>query len=740
GKLTLQSPGAADEYVVLDNQTLIQWAGYNTTDMKIYYSLNGGGSWTYIKTIPDPVGSTTTYWDVNMPQECTNEARIKINATANEAINDTSSDFYLIESFDVTYPENGTVLVANQTYSINWTRVSALALANVTIYFDNGTGNYTQLFGGNVTNNGTHLWQVPTDVIATNCKIRVQSPIYANNSNQSFPDFTIRGDLDLSYPDGGNQLDAGSTYPVNWSYIGPIENVTIQYSANGTGGPWSNLTDSTAASPGTWNWTIDPNITLSTSARIKVFDKDQPLSEDISLSNFTVKGALRVTYPNASDIFLYTGSSYNITWNKYGSINTVNISYSNSSNDGPWKPVAYNVNASNQSFEWTVPDDIGNALRVNVTDTQNPTVWNMSSYNFSVVGNLVLNKPNTGEPDWVVDTVVQINWTPQGNWSTVKIEGSTNGFIDENETFTINASLPAGTGGQLQTYNWTVEDYISDTFRVRVSDTDGVRANYTVNTSDGNFSIVGNLTVVTPNTNVTWYAGDNPILQWYANGTVGNVDIRLWDGLSWHVVVNNTTTGGSGIGAGSYSGWTIPLDIKSENCRINVTDETDSTVFDSSDVDFSIRPFINVTSPVNEQNVYVLSNNSELIQWTITGTTVDFVDIWYDTEGGTGGYPYQIASRVAAAQGNYTWNNVPQRASNDVRVKVVDNTTGIPANTTVYGESASFNILGKLTLQSPGAADEYVVLDNQTLIQWAGYNTTDMKIYYSLNGGGSWTY
>ena len=27
-----------------------------------------------------------------------------------------------------------------------------------------------------------------------------------------------------------------ATYPINWTYIGPIKNVTIQYSTNGTKG------------------------------------------------------------------------------------------------------------------------------------------------------------------------------------------------------------------------------------------------------------------------------------------------------------------------------------------------------------------------------------------------------------------------------------------------------------------------------------------------------------------------
>ena len=79
---------------------------------------------------------------------------------------------------------------------------------------------------------------------------------------------------------------------------------------------------------------------------------------------------------------------YNITWNKYGSIQYVNIYYSNNSTNGPWKTVALNVIGSNQTHPWVVPDDIGNNLRVNVSDASNPNVYNLSSYDFKIIGSI----------------------------------------------------------------------------------------------------------------------------------------------------------------------------------------------------------------------------------------------------------------------------------------------------------------------------------------------------------------
>jgi hypothetical protein len=462
----------------------------------------------------------------------------------------------------------------------------------------------------------------------------VQSPINANNNNESSPAFTIRGNLTLTNPSTGTESwDAGNTYPINWSYIGPVQNVTIQYCANGTlGSPWINLTDSTGALNGTWNWTISSSTELSTKASIKIFDRDQPLSESIS-QNFTIKGALRVDAPNATGIVLRVSDPYNINWTKFGAIQYVNISYSNNSTAGPWKTIANNILAVNQTYPWTIPDDISNAARVKVMDVDNPAVTNTSSNDFKIVGNLQVNAPVDGDK-WIVDTTRSINWTPTGNFTNVTIIASKDNFATN---WTINESVPAGTSGVLQTYNYVVDDYISDTVKVRVYDGNATRSSLVLANSTGNTSIKGKVTVTAPPLNTTLYANQTyQYIEWTTNGTIGNVTIRLWDGTGWYAAnITNSTCSGpgcSGKGASTYT-WQLPLDVKHETCKINITDESDVSVFNES-VNFHIRPKINVTSPVLDQNVKVATNYPGLIQWNITGTTVSFVDIKYDTDNG----------------------------------------------------------------------------------------------------------
>ena len=373
GRLDVTQPIGGENWTAFVNSSVIKW---NATGVSIlcdvWYSANSGTNWNYIKTVNiNTDGPGQTFWDANFSYPVTNNGRIKINSTLDDNVNGSSAaDFNLIASLDVINPENGTVWVSNNTYPINWTTLGGInALGNVTLWFYNNSS-WSQIGSGNITNTGNYSWQAPTDVISTDCKVKVQSPINTNNNNESSPSFTVKGNLTLTNPTTGSESwDAGSKYPINWTYLGPIHNITIQYCANGTlGAPWINLTDATPAVNGTWNWTIAADTELSTGkAAIKIFDHDQPLSESLS-KNFTIKGALRVDTPNATGIVLNVGQNYNITWTKFGNIQYVNITYSNNSTAGPWKTIINNVVASNQTYQWQVPDDIGNTLRVNVTD------------------------------------------------------------------------------------------------------------------------------------------------------------------------------------------------------------------------------------------------------------------------------------------------------------------------------------------------------------------------------------
>jgi len=79
--------------------------------------------------------------------------------------------------------------------------------------------------------------------------------------------------------------------------------------------------------------------------------------------------------------------------------------------------------ATDQSYNWTVPDLIGDNLAIEVRDKDNPSVSAKSTAPFGIKGSITVDYPNATSGNWTVDSPENISWTPTGTYpSNVKIE------------------------------------------------------------------------------------------------------------------------------------------------------------------------------------------------------------------------------------------------------------------------------------------------------------------------------
>jgi len=349
--------------------------------------------------------------------------------------------------------------------------------------------------------------------------------------------------------------------------------------------------------------------------------------------------------------------NYTINWTKGGNIQNINITYSNQSGaDGTWVYVS-TQNASNATWNWSVPDDIGNNLRINITDTTNPEVTNFSANNFMIVGKLNLAYPDGGELFRVGDTF-NITWTYNGTFSNISIIGSWNDFAT-GSNFTINATVPTVN----KNYTWPVEDYISNTTKVRIFDKNTSRSDYTIDQSSSYFNITGNLSVVYPNGSEILYANESTNLEWSTLGSVGNVSLRIRVGPTWYTITENASSS-------PYINWQVFYNITNESCRLNVTSVNDSRVSDESDAVFAIRPKFNVTSPQENEYLSIYTNYPNKINWSFNGT-VGYVDIvCLINATGTNDTNYTIARFINATTAKpYTWYIDNTTTTNNAKIE-----------------------------------------------------------------------
>jgi endonuclease/exonuclease/phosphatase family metal-dependent hydrolase len=101
-------------------------------------------------------------------------------------------------------------------------------------------------------------------------------------------DFLIPGDtttasVTVSSPNGGESWAGASSHAITWTASG-VTNVKLEYTLNGS--TWTVITSSTAASTGSYTWTV-PN-SASTAAKVRVSDAANSAVTDSSNAAFTI--------------------------------------------------------------------------------------------------------------------------------------------------------------------------------------------------------------------------------------------------------------------------------------------------------------------------------------------------------------------------------------------------------------------------------------------------------------------
>ncbi|MFL5350804.1 MAG: lamin tail domain-containing protein [Hyalangium sp.] len=101
-------------------------------------------------------------------------------------------------------------------------------------------------------------------------------------------DFLIPGDttsasVTVSSPNGGESWAGGSSHSITWTSSG-VTNVKVEYTLDGS--TWTVITSSTAASTGSYAWTVPSSAT--TAAKVRVSDASNSAVTDTSNAAFTI--------------------------------------------------------------------------------------------------------------------------------------------------------------------------------------------------------------------------------------------------------------------------------------------------------------------------------------------------------------------------------------------------------------------------------------------------------------------
>ncbi|MGL5889209.1 MAG: hypothetical protein ACRC3B_04955, partial [Bacteroidia bacterium] len=427
-----------------------------------------------------------------------------------------------------------------------------------------------------------------------------------------------------------------------------------------------------------------------------------------------------VTAPNGGEIWP-SCTQRTISWTATSTSGFYNVDYS--TNGGvTWASIATFLNATNLS--WTVPNVQSTQCLIRVYDSYNITIVDQSNAVFTINAAVRVTAPNGGE-SWQVGNPAtqQITWVASGTSSFVTIDYS----IDAGNSWTVISNSVSATSGS---FTWTIPNTPSSQCLVRVRDNN---TPCMADISDNLFTIVAptpQITVTSPNTPVTWYVGYSNTIQWtsqYVTNPFVAIDYSTDGGATWTVITTSTNN------SGSYN-WTVP-NTPSSQARVRVKDAANPTIFDISNVNFTIAvpvPTITISSPNGGEtwNSCLTYN----ISWSNTFVTSNF-NIEYSVNNGASWAV--IVNNISSS--SYTWsvpNNIATSGQCLIRVSSSTNSTVFDVSNATF----TINQVQYVAITSPNGGESWQIGNPATQnITWAFSGTTNVfRIEYSTDNGVNW--
>lgn len=379
----LTSPNGGENWEVGTDHPVTWDSTGSLGAVRLEYSTDNGGSWSYIIDSTDNDGSHL--WTI--PDAVSTQCLVRISEASDGDPTDMSDGTFSIiavgaDSLTLTYPNGGESFTGGDRETITWTFTGG-GVANVQLAYSIDNGSTWITITGSTANDGSYAWTVP-GTPSTNCRVRVGDATDNDPVSQSNAVFTISEDprppeINLTNPNGGSYRIL-SRVNITWTSVGDISNVRLEFSSD-AGTTWENI-EATTTNDGTYSWTV-PN-KPSTQCLIRVSDAADGDPSDVSSSFFTIElppPGLTITSPVGGE-YLKVGSVHDITWISFQVVGNVKIEYST---DGKvtWSTITGST-TNDESYPWTVPNAPSSTCFVRISEAADGDPLTVSPSPFTI--------------------------------------------------------------------------------------------------------------------------------------------------------------------------------------------------------------------------------------------------------------------------------------------------------------------------------------------------------------------
>lgn len=703
--INLTSPNGGESWIGNTNHN-ITWTSQNIPLVNLEYSIDSGLTWQSIATNVNNTGSYN--WQVPLP--ASTHCFVKVISANNTSVSDVSNAQFEIQFVpvyvDLTSPNTALTFLIGTTQQITW---QSMFVSNVNIEYSIDAGsNWISIVSNNTSVDGynSYNWTVP-NTPSNLCLIRISDASNANTNDVSQSAFYIVDPyLEVVQPNGGEVLDGGTYYYINWTGYINANYVKLEYSTN-NGGAWNTIATNLYHYNGynnSYNWFIT-NVN-SANCRIRVSQVSNPAVSDESNNTFTINANtsnITIAQPNGGEI-LNGGVTYAIQWNASFTSGYYNVRFSNN-NGTSWINLASNI-SNNGYFNWLVPNQAESNCLIRINDVQDTNIFDVSDASFTIVEtnpsvtNVV---PNGGE-------VLTVGNYAAITWNSVLVNNVDILFSsDGGNTY----STIVSNHNNINYYNWLVPNVISTNCVIKVR---AAGSSTLFDVSDASFAIelgTPSLTLLSPNGGESFLANTpGHVIKWAGTG-IGNsikLEYSIDGGTNWIVII------GSFASANNIYYWFTP-NLVSTQCLVRVSSNTNTALTDVSDAEFAIissTPTLTINTPNGGE--YLNQGYWYNISWT--RNNVPLVNLSYSDNNGATWNP--LLNAVNAD--NYYWN-VPAISSTQCLIKVEKSGAGAA----LEDQSDALFTIGPVLPNANG-----IVIDSINPLPFCKLDT--VYVYYTASG------
>ncbi|MBU1677608.1 MAG: hypothetical protein KKD86_01935 [Bacteroidetes bacterium] len=706
----------------------ITWSSSGIDSVKIEFTSNGGNTWS---TITDSLSSSGSY-DWNVPNINSTQAKVRVRDYKDGDPSSESNSTFSIKqagSLSLTKPTSGEVWMAGETYRIEWTSDNVekvkIEYTTTNAIYDPEATYFDDLWFDLVTDapGASGYYSTRFTIPSAEYRIRISDALLGSPVDFSGL-FTIEPqpirDITIVKPNGGEMWFAGSSDNIKWTSTN-IEQVKIDYTTN-NGATWAVVVDTTE-SDGLYAWSPIPNVS-SLQCRIRISDITDPTIKDVSDANFEIikdSQIIQLTKPNGGE-FWSAGTTQEITWNSSGLTN-VKIEYT-TNNGIAWNSIVAST-PSDGHYTWAqVPASTSTNCKIRISDADDgvPSDDSDAFFTISPEPGISVTSPVGGE-NFIAGASTNITWV-SANVANVKIEYTINGGA---EWVSIIESTPSD-----GFYIWDPVPIVNSALcKIRISDAldgnpyDVSAANFTITDQ-----VTQSITIISPNGGEDWEAGTSQNVTWVGVGiSTVKIEFTTNNGLIWTTISNSVTN------SGAYE-WSLPSNLNSPQCKIRVSDSTDSKPIDESDAAFTIKPAQSITIHTPAAGDIFNAGVPITITWTATG--MENVGIEYTTTNGLGSIDepnFYTVTPTTVNNGSLTTSfSIP---SDKYYIIMYDAKDKTPQARSVGNFTILQQITPKITVIKPNGGENWLVGETFE-IQWSSNGVNTVNIDYSLDGGSTW--